>query len=173
MKRKKSCIYLIALLLISGLSVYPQGLNQIIEDPETGNEILYGYCDTEGFLNDPFVAWYELEHENYLVDHVALGELNTDLFYMSDITVVMGTWCSDSQREVPRFLKIIEELGMDLNIINMICVDRSKQADVPELTELQIELVPTIIFYIDEDEVGRIIETPLESLEADIVSIFQ
>ena len=135
--------------------------------------MLYGYCDTAGFLTEPFTEWYEFEYENYLVDHISLGDLNPDLFYMSDITVVMGTWCSDSRREVPRFLKIIEELGVDLNVINLICVDRSKQAEVPELTDLQIELVPTIIFYIDEDEVGRIIETPLESLEADMVSIFQ
>ena len=173
MKQKKSRIYLLALLLISSLSVYPQGLNQIIDDPESGTEILYGYCNTEGFLNDPFIEWYEFEQENYLVDHVTLGNLNPDLFYMSDITVVMGTWCSDSQREVPRFLKIIEELGMDLNVINLICVDKSKQADVPELADLQIELVPTFIFYIDEDEVLRIVETHLESLEEDMAGILQ
>jgi len=162
----------VILLLVTGLCTYSQDLNQLITDPETEIEILYGYCDTEGLLNEPFAEWYLFEYENYLVDHVSLGELNPDLFYMSDITVVMGTWCSDSQREVPRFLKIIEELGMDLNMINLICVDRSKQAEVPELADLQVELVPTIIFYIDEEEVGRIIETPMESLEADMVSIF-
>jgi len=162
----------VILLLVTGLCTYSQDLNQLITDPETEIEILYGYCDTEGLLNEPFAEWYLFEYENYLVDHVSLGELNPALFYMSDITVVMGTWCSDSQREVPRFLKIIEELGMDLNMINLICVDRSKQAEVPELADLQVELVPTIIFYIDEEEVGRIIETPMESLEADMVSIF-
>ncbi len=169
----KTLFTFISLLFITGLSIYSQGLNQVIPDPETGAEMLYGYCDTEGFLNEPFVDWYQMEYDNYLVDHVSLGDMNPDLFYMSDITVVMGTWCSDSRREVPRFLKIIKELGVDLNVINLICVNRSKQAEVPELTDLHIELVPTIIFYIDKDEVGRIIETPVKSLEADMVRIFQ
>ncbi|MEJ2614863.1 MAG: hypothetical protein P8Z35_07895 [Ignavibacteriaceae bacterium] len=36
---------------------------------------------------------------------------------------------------------------------------------------MKIELVPTIIFYKDEKELGRIVETPNDSLEKDILKI--
>ena len=83
----------------------------------------------------------------------------------------MGTWCSDSQREVPRFFKILDQLAFNFNNITLIGVNRAKQADNTEVNELNIELVPTIIFFIDGKEIGRIIESPEENLEKDMVKI--
>jgi thiol-disulfide isomerase/thioredoxin len=165
-------IPVLMLLFLIPVRLTAQDLNRAIPDPKTGEDMLCGYCDRDGLSEGSFREWFQPEYEQYLVDHVKLSSLNQDLFLISDITVVMGTWCSDSRREVPRFIKIIDELGAEVNAINLICVDRAKNADVPDMAELQIELVPTIIFYLQGDELGRITETPHESLESDMVQIF-
>jgi len=87
------------------------------------------------------------------------------------IVCIQGTWCSDSRREVPRFFKILYELNYDLENLTMICVDRKKQADNIDVDQFVIEKVPTFIFYKDDSELGRIIETPKNTLEIDLLEI--
>jgi len=89
------------------------------------------------------------------------------------ITVVMGTWCPDSRREVPRFFKIIELWGFPKNKIRMIGVDIDKIAPLDDFSFLDIHRVPTFIFYKNNIEAGRIIENPVTSLEQDMVKILK
>ncbi|MDP4175154.1 MAG: thioredoxin family protein, partial [Bacteroidota bacterium] len=88
-----------------------------------------------------------------------------------DITIVLGTWCSDSRREIPRFLKILDSLGFDSGKVKLLAVDREKKGLGDEIDSLKIELVPTIIFYKDGKEAGRITEAPEETLETDTNNI--
>jgi thiol-disulfide isomerase/thioredoxin len=90
-----------------------------------------------------------------------------------NVTVVMGTWCSDSRREVPHFYKIVDYLGFDESNIDLICVDRAKVGVADEVDGLNIKLVPTFIFYKDGEELGRIVETPEGTLEKDISEIMK
>ena len=83
----------------------------------------------------------------------------------------MGTWCSDSRREVPRFFKILDKLNYDQKNVTLICVDRKKAAQTGNVDKLKIELVPTLIFYKDNAEIGRIVESPKETLEKDLMKI--
>jgi thiol-disulfide isomerase/thioredoxin len=83
----------------------------------------------------------------------------------------MGTWCSDSKEQIPAFYKILDELNCDSNSITLINVDRNKKGLSNEIKKLNIELIPTIIFYKQRKKIGRIIETPYESLEKDLINI--
>lgn len=83
----------------------------------------------------------------------------------------MGTWCSDSREQIPAFYKILDELNYPSDKVTLICVDRKKKGLSNEADGLNIELVPTIIFYRNGEEIGRIIETPQESLEKDLLGI--
>ena len=87
------------------------------------------------------------------------------------ITIVFRSTCSDSREQLPRLFKILNELNYDVNSITLIGVDREKQGLSSETEGLSIELVPTIIIYIDGSEIGRIVETPAESLEKDLLKI--
>jgi thiol-disulfide isomerase/thioredoxin len=167
---KKSALLLFLTLSLCRLPA--QDLNRVTTDPKSGTDMLIGYCNRDGLTEGSFGEWFTPEYDNYVVDHVVLNDLNQDLLLLIEITVVLGTWCSDSQREIPRFIKIMDELGYEANAINMICVDRTKQTDTESLEELKIERVPTIIFSMEGEELGRIIETPQKSLEADMVQIF-
>ena len=47
-----------------------------------------------------------------------------------EVTIVLGTWCSDSQREVPRFFKVLNEAGYNDKRVKVIAVDKNKEAVV-------------------------------------------
>ncbi|MBP1646879.1 MAG: thiol reductase thioredoxin [Bacteroidetes bacterium] len=85
--------------------------------------------------------------------------------------VFLGTWCSDSQREVPRFLKAADEAGIPPESIKLYALDRTKKSDDGLTEQYRIERVPTFIFLKNGEEIGRIIEVPQVNVEADMVMI--
>jgi thiol-disulfide isomerase/thioredoxin len=100
----------------------------------------------------------------------ALKELDKTADYR--IVVVLGTWCSDSRREVPRFYKIVDALGFPQANILTILVDENKNDASGLAKQFTIKYVPTFVF-IDPNgkELGRIVETPAKNLEADWLKI--
>jgi thiol-disulfide isomerase/thioredoxin len=85
--------------------------------------------------------------------------------------VFFGTWCSDSRREVPHFLKIADDCGIDSSRIRLYGLDRSKKSRDGLTEKYHIDRVPTFIFLKDGDEIGRITEKPTGTLEADMLAI--
>src|SRR5436190_21093540 len=71
----------------------------------------------------------------------------------AEIDVYLGTWCSDSRREVSRLFRALEHVGDPPFTIRWIAVDRDKHA--PGVTE-PLRFVPTFIVRRDGAEVGRI-----------------
>lgn len=90
------------------------------------------------------------------------------------IEVFLGTWCSDSQIHVPHFYSILEQLERDgVQIpVEYVAVDRSKREPAELVANRSISLVPTIIVYRGDQEIGRIEETPQSLLEDDLLMIF-
>ncbi|MCF8240430.1 MAG: thioredoxin family protein [Melioribacteraceae bacterium] len=167
----KLLIYILLFLSISG-SIIAQELNQTIIDERSGQKILISYCDRNAFRDTSFAWWFNSEQDLYEVDS-AITECSWDKLKDTQITIVMGTWCSDSRREVPRFYKILDYLDYPSEKITLINVDRNKVGLADEVKDLQIEFVPTFIIYSNEDELGRIIETPMETLERDLCEILK
>jgi thiol-disulfide isomerase/thioredoxin len=83
----------------------------------------------------------------------------------------MGTWCPDSRREVPRFMRVLKETGFPADKVTLIGVDNVKFSPIDNYDGLGIERVPTFILYKNNVEAGRIIENPVTSLEQDMVNI--
>ena len=82
------------------------------------------------------------------------------------IEVYFGTWCHDSQREVPRFLKIMSQKPTLSN--RLVALDYEKSEPKGSAKHHDIKFTPTFIVYKNNQEVGRIIERPKVSLAADI-----
>ena len=71
--------------------------------------------------------WFKAEYDAYKVHGKtvkALKEVDKTADYR--IVIVLGTWCSDSRREVPRFYKIVDALGFPQANILTILVDENK-----------------------------------------------
>jgi thiol-disulfide isomerase/thioredoxin len=82
------------------------------------------------------------------------------------VEIFFGTWCHDSQREVPRLLKL---LSHNLTITNsLIALDYQKSEPEGLAEQKMIKYTPTFILYKNNKEIGRIIERPIKSLVADM-----
>ncbi len=160
----------LSLLIIVGISFGQEKPNREI-DEKTGKPILFGTLDRDDFQDDNFAWWFNSGYKFYTVDTLIVKKLSVIDIDSLNITIVLGTWCSDSRREVPRFFKIIDEMQFPQEKIKLFGVNRNKESSDNEIVKLEIELVPTFIFYKDQKEIGRIIETPEELLEKDMWKI--
>ena len=116
-------------------------------------------------------SWLNEEKEFYKTDVEKIKKLQP-LLKGKKVKLYMGTWCEDSQREVPGMIKILEESGYPVVGLNIIALDENKFT--PEGLEKKDEVfyVPTLIFFDkDNQEMNRIVEFPIESLEADMLKI--
>ena len=86
----------------------------------------------------------------------------------------MGTLCSDSKREVPRFFKVLKYCGLKTKNVKMVAVDKSKESGITEFDQFETVFVPTFIF-LDKTgkEMGRIIESPSKTIEYDLMKIIK
>jgi thiol-disulfide isomerase/thioredoxin len=97
--------------------------------------------------------------------------LDPTLFRDIEIYVLFGTWCHDSQREVPRFLQLLNSLNIQENYIHLIGLNFLKNEPLDRGKHFQIKKTPTFVFLRNQKEIGRIVEMPEISLEADLLKI--
>ncbi|MGB3773776.1 MAG: thioredoxin family protein [Leeuwenhoekiella sp.] len=133
------------------------------------NGMLVGKIEREQLEDGEYNEWFKPRYEAYEVSDIDAKSL-TNLMSGVDVTIVMGTWCPDSRREVPNFYKIMDNLNLS-STIELIAVDRSKITPQGFTSGLKIQRVPTFIFTKDNTELGRIVEYPIESLEKDMIKI--
>lgn len=156
------------------LNIQAQEINRIMLDTNIQKDILIGECNREGLMLPVFAEYYNRQYAAYAPDPECIPQLaarGTEY----RIWIFMGSWCSDSQEQVPRFLKIADSFGFPETSITIFCLDRKKFCegigDIVALTN--ITLVPTFVFYQGEKEIGRITETPMETLEKDWLKILE
>jgi len=128
-----------------------------------------------------FPEWQQ-EYDAYQPDPEQIAELRTVAVPVT-VLCVLGTWCSDSRREVPRFWKLLDLARNTHLSLQMLAVARraDAQAEHELLAGLGfaddlrddhgVELVPTFIFLTESGELGRIVESPEYSLEHDAAAI--
>lgn len=132
---------------------------------------LLGYFNFNQITSKPHSEWYFSGYDNYQINNEYLNKLLELKKDSLSVKIVMGTWCPDSRREVPRFIRIMDMWQFPVSKITFIGVDNAKLSPVGEYNGLDIQRVPTFIIYKNNIESGRIIETPKTSLEQDLVNI--
>lgn len=167
-----STLTLVLALIFSGYSdelraqSYPEEI--VLEN---GRRFLIGPMEAEDLRQGAYSNWFTPGFEQYTPDAALLKNLKT-LLREVDIQVFLGTWCGDSRREVPKFIKLLEAADYPMERLQLIGVDRRsefyKQSPTGEHVGRNILRVPTIILLKNGVEIGRIIERPRISLEADL-----
>ncbi|MEG9329096.1 thioredoxin family protein [Salinimicrobium catena] len=137
---------------------------------EEQNDILVGSIQKSDLTQAPHDAWFDPNYSTYEPSPEALETIKNNINDY-EIKLFMGTWCSDSQLQVPRFLKLLEESDYDMDRLEMKAVEEDKTLPNDLHKEYDITYVPTIIFYIDGKEVNRFVEYPQKSFEEDIAAI--
>lgn len=156
--------------VVISFMTFAQDTNKVVLDAEN-EPMLMGYCTREAFEDTNFSGWFNSGYKYYDVDSSALTELSGGLNDVS-ITILTGTWCSDSRIELPAFFKIIDYLHYPEEKLTIIAVNENKEIPGSDILEkYNLELVPSFIFYRNGSELGRIQEMPEESLEKDMARI--
>jgi len=132
---------------------------------------ILGYFDLNRLFLPPHSTWFINGYDDYKYDTETVNKLKK--IDKSDITIkiVMGTWCPDSRREVPRFMRVLNAANFTPDKFQLIGVDNVKNSPIENYRSLNIQRVPTFIIYKNNIEAGRIIENPTTSLEQDMVNI--
>lgn len=138
-------------------------------------QILYGSCTIDSLSAAPYGEWFNPGFENYMSVKTVMANLQKADFRNISISIFFGSWCGDSKRELPRFLKLLSEIPFPAEKIKMIAVGGNdsliKQSPGHEEAGLGIFRVPTFIIYRNGAEISRINEFPVHSLEKDLLDI--
>lgn len=135
-----------------------------------GNEILLGkvsYAQMTHYTKE----WFNAEYDRYKVNASLIAKINP-LLKDKTVVLLMGTWCEDSQREVPGMMKILAQSGYALDDMEIIAVDEDKRTPDGLEQNHALTYVPALIFYENvKEEINRIVEFPIGTLEEDIYAI--
>ena len=164
-------LFFFLLIVFCSVSLFAQDY-KITTDEKNGEPLVLGYCPASAMNDSVFNNTWSEEYNNYQPDYEILDQLEGRLDSIN-IKIVFRSTCGDSREQLPRLFKILGELNYPLNNITLIGVDREKNGLANEVEGLDIEFVPTIIFSKDGTEIGRIVETPNESLELDMLNIIR
>ena len=134
------------------------------------DSIFTGVSNREILTSEVYQEWYQQYYYDYDPSNRVLQDL--EIPESLHIDIVLADWCSDSRREVPRFFKVLDVWGYT-GEVPLYFVDKNKKDPAGLTTKWYIEKVPTIIFSIEGEEIGRIVETPDKSLEKDLRNILK
>jgi len=186
MKKNYFLFFIFLVFLISCKSTKPvvEKRQQVITKPVPVTDVappsvdfhdqtlwILGYFNPDQLTHYPYSTWYLKGFDDYQVKTDAINKLLDISKGDLSIKIVMGIWCPDSRREVPRFMRVLDAWQFPSAKVTFIGVDDAKQSPVGEYLKLNIQRVPTFIVYKNNIEAGRIIENPVTSLEQDMVNI--
>jgi thiol-disulfide isomerase/thioredoxin len=137
---------------------------------------LLGKINKEGLAANTYGTWFQKNYSEYTPDISVINQFKDELKSYT-IELFMGTWCGDSKREVPGFYKLLEAAEFPMERLTATAVDKAhnayKQSPGGEHEGKNIHRVPTFIFYKNGVEVNRITESPVVTLEEDILKIIK
>jgi hypothetical protein len=125
-------------------------------------------------MQEPYASWFLTNYTSYQIDTALASEIKK---YMAnkEFILFLGTWCGDSKREVPRMLKLLHYCGATTEQIKLVLVSNHaneyKQSPSHEERGRNILRVPTLIVLQNKLEINRIVESPVESIEKDLLKI--
>lgn len=168
-------MYLLLLVTAANCGSSSQKDNNNPESPaepteEQNSTVLVGSIDREDLQKAPHAAWFDPMYQSYKPDEEALKIIQENINDY-EIKMFMGTWCADSQLEVPKFYKLLDLSKFDSRRLEVTAVTEDKTLPKDKQKEYNVKYVPTIIFIKDGKEVGRFVEYAQEELEKDVAKI--
>jgi tetratricopeptide (TPR) repeat protein len=138
--------------------------------------MLVGVLEPEDLRQEPFAEWFDSGYGDYEVGPAALAQLSEAAADDSlSVEIFLGTWCQDSQREVPRVLRVLDEARFPGSRVTLYGL--SDHPGVFKTTpggheqELLVHRTATIVVLRNGVELGRLVEKPSATLEEDLLAI--
>lgn len=142
-----------------------------VDDSETDGPVMIGEM-TRQEIEAALPDWVE-EQVLSRPDTESASSL-ADALQGAEVMVLLGTWCSDSRRELARLWRALDEVGaLDPDQLRYIGVDREMQEPSEWVTGSDLRLVPTFIVRRREQELGRIVESSPQGIEIDLLALLR
>lgn len=138
----------------------------------SSDQIIIGSVQKSVLQTHPNTNWFEPNYKAYKPDSSTLVALK-EYAPQTQVLVFAGTWCSDTQRELPQFYKVADGIGLNPNQIELQLLDENKKGFYFNESVFKIGAVPTFIFMREGKEIGRIIEMSTQAFEKEWLSIYQ
>jgi len=145
-------------------------INKEVPDEMDGGTMLLGKINKEAFKKEAYMEWFQANEDSHTLDTATVEKIKP-LLKDVKITAFMGSWCPDSQREIPAMYKILQSADYNLDNLTLYAMDHQKLTEEGYENTLDINYVPTLIFYRDGEEIGRFVEHAQETLEKDMFAI--
>jgi hypothetical protein len=157
------------ILALCGLTVTPLVAASPGAAAGTDDHVLVGKVTREQIENT-VPAWVANTVESE-IDPAAATALTT-VEPGAEVVIVLGTWCSDSAREVPRFWRALDQVGgmVPFDVVYE-AVDREKNRPKELVDSLDLRYVPTFIVRRGGHEVGRVVEEAPHGIETDLLAL--
>ena len=169
---KKNLVLIMAFVaLIMQSCMETRVVNREVETKEYG-KMLLGEQTKSQLSTAPYKDWYQNGYDSYDTDAATIAALKKEKLASYNLILFLGTWCSDSKRDVPRLMKILDEIKYPESKLQIIAVNRKKESPNGEEVKYNVKNVPTIIVERYGKEVGRIVEhTKTGAVEKDLLEI--
>lgn len=141
-----------------------------------GAPMWVGKVQRTHMTQSPFDDWFNPGYESYVPDSIAVAAL-TELPETVEIEVYLGTWCSDSTRDLPRLYRVMDAAGIREEKTRMYALSDHpgtfKQSPGGTEEDYLIHRTPTILVLQDGQEMGRIVQNANQTIEQDLVNILK
>ncbi len=149
----------------------------LAQNPQTytssrGDTHLCGTISIQDLQSGDYKKWFDKNYDALEMDGKSTKWKKG--LKKTQVDIYLGTWCGDSRRWVPKFVKLWDELGLDREQLNFIALyngEKSKQGPNGEEKGKNIHRVPTFIFKSNDVEYARIVEHPRTDLLTDVAQI--
>jgi thiol-disulfide isomerase/thioredoxin len=169
MRARQICAAFILMTLMTALPAWSA------QDEKEEPPKLLGQIEAGQLGEEPYAEWYREGYVDYAPNPAVLEQLQAADWDGVEITAFFGTWCGDSQREVPRLVKILDLLEFPGDHLTLVAVDHvdeaTKKSPGGEEKGMEVYKVPTIVVSRDGAEVARYVEHAVLSLERDLLAI--
>jgi thiol-disulfide isomerase/thioredoxin len=138
---------------------------------------LLGTVSEDVLRKEPYASWFVKNYDEYQPNQDIITQLKSYPLSIYKVKIFFGTWCGDTKREMPRMMKVFDQIGFPKSNITFIALDNDdknyKQSPTHEEKGMSIYRVATFIFYEKGKEIARINELPVQSTERDLLQIFK
>ncbi len=133
-------------------------------------KVLLGYTSSSQLDNAKIFPWYYYGIRAYHPND-SLVQLIKPLSDSLGVLIVAGTWCGDTQTELPKMMRLLQKINTNDSLVNIQLVNRAKSNLYFQAKTMHVKAIPCFIFYKQGKEIGRIIEHANNSYEADLLKI--
>ena len=85
----------------------------------------FGEFSRKQLQNSEHNSWFMDNYDAHPLNETLVSQIDS-LFSEIEVTIYMGTWCKDSQREVPGFFRIIDALDANDQINRLVGLNEDK-----------------------------------------------